>query len=683
MSTDPSPQLREQIENTIRFLAVDAVNRANSGHPGAPMGLARPAFELWNTHLRFDPSDPQWPLRDRFILSNGHGSMLIYSLLHLFGYDLSLEDIIGFRTLGSKTPGHPEYGDTPGIEVTTGPLGQGFGHSVGMALAARMARSQFGNAAGGDGAGPGHHYVYGIAGDGDLMEGISSEAASLAGHLRLGNLIYLYDDNQITIDGPTSISFSENVPQRFESQGWHVTSIDGEDVDGLNAALEASRNEVDRPSLIATRTVIGRGSPNRAGTSKAHGAALGAEETALSKEAVGWPADKEFYVPDEVRAYMQERIAEKKRGRSALDSDLAAWRQQQPERAKAWDVARSGQVPAGFGDLLSEGMQGADAATRSHSSKVLGRITQAMPNVVGGSADLAGSDAPPFLKERGRVGPGAEAGEDFYAGGNIHFGVREHAMGAVTNGIALDGTFRPYSGTFLIFSDYMRPAIRLAALMKQKSIFVFTHDSIFLGEDGPTHQPIEQLDSLRAIPGLSVFRPADGVETAASYAWILEQAKGPAMLALTRQKLPGLERPADFSLKEVWKGAYAVKQPDGGAKPAVVMLATGSEVSLACDAADKLAAAGVAARVVSVPCLELFLQQSAEYQESLVPNDDTALVAVEVGVGESFRRLVGRNGLVYGIDRFGASAPATDLAEHFGFTPDALAARVREHVESN
>ena len=534
MSTDPSPQLREQIENTIRFLAVDAVNRANSGHPGAPMGLARPAFELWNNHLRFDPSDAKWALRDRFILSNGHGSMLIYSLLHLFGFDLSLEDLMDFRVLGSKTPGHPEYGDTPGVEVTTGPLGQGFGHSVGMALAGRMTRAQFGNLVGATPAGPGHHFVYGIVGDGDLMEGISAEAASLAGHLGLGNLIFLYDDNQITIDGPTRISFSENVPQRFESQGWHVESIDGEDVPALGAALARARGEIDRPSLICMRTVIGRGSPKVAGTSKAHGAPLGAEETEVAKQAAGWPTDRDFYVPDEVRAYLRERIAAKQQQRSELDADLDAWRAASPDRARAWDAARSGQVPANLAETLADGMQGAEAATRSHSAKVLGRITEAMPFVIGGSADLAGSDAPPFLKARGRIGPGAEDGVDRFAGGNIHFGVREHAMGAVTNGIALDGTFRPYSGTFLIFSDYMRPAIRLAALMKQKSIFVFTHDSIFLGEDGPTHQPIEQLDSLRAIPGLTVFRPADGVETAASYAWILEQAEGPTMLSLTR-----------------------------------------------------------------------------------------------------------------------------------------------------
>ena len=471
----PTPQLREQIEHTIRFLSADAVQRANSGHPGAPMGLARPAFQLWDRHLRFDPGDPDWPLRDRFILSNGHASMLIYSLLHLFGYDLSLDDIVAFRKLHAKTAGHPEYGEAPGVEVTTGPLGQGFAHGVGMALAAKATRARFGA----EGSGPGDHYVYAICGDGDLMEGISSEAGSFAGHLGLGNLIYLYDDNDITIDGPTSISFSEDVAKRFEAQRWHVQSVDGEDVEGLDAAVEAAREESERPSIILMKTVIGRGSEAVAGTSKAHGAPLGVDEIKRSKEAVGWPADAEFHVPDEVRAYFAERQAAKQAERAERDAALEGWRKAAPERANAWDAARAGTLPENLEDLLIEGTGDSDDATRSHGKRTLETLAAHAHFLIGGSADLAGSHAPPILKDQGFVGSDAEG--DPFAGVNVHFGVREHAMGAITNGIALDGTLRPYSGTFLIFSDYMKPAIRLAALMQVPSIFVFTHDSIYLG----------------------------------------------------------------------------------------------------------------------------------------------------------------------------------------------------------
>ena len=667
-------ELRERIENTIRFLAVDAVERASSGHPGAPMGLARPAFELWDQHLRFDPADPKWPLRDRFVLSNGHASMLLYGLLHLFGYALSLEEIVRFRALGSRTPGHPEYGDTPGVELTTGPLGQGFGHGVGMALAGRMARARYGV----DGEGPGHHTVYGIVSDGDLMEGLSAEAGSLAGHLGLGNLIYLYDDNEITIDGPTSLSFSEDVAKRFEAQRWHVESVDGEDHLGLRRALARARAETERPSLVITRTTIGLGSPNKAGKSKAHGEKLGADEVRLAKQACGWPLEPEFLVPDDVRAYLAQRIAAKTAARSECDARLARWREAHPQRADAWDAARERRLPDDLGARLSEGLESKAAATRKHGATVLERLVELAPWFVGGSADLAGSAAPPILAKRGRIGPAAEDGEDRFAGNNIHFGVREHAMAAVTNGIALDATFRPYCGTFLIFSDYMRPSIRLSALMGVPSIFVFTHDSIFLGEDGPTHQPIEQLDALRAMPGLTVFRPADGLETAMAWTWIAQRARGPALLALTRQTVQPLERKARFAPEDVWRGGYAVQDP--GKKTAVVLLASGSEVRLACDAAEKLGGEGVPARVVSVPCLSLFLEQPAKYRDKLVPDDGTPLVAVEAARGESFRSLVGRRGLIYGIDRFGASAPAADLAEAFGFTPDKLSARVLAHV---
>jgi transketolase len=662
--------LRERVENTIRFLAADAVQRANSGHPGAPMGLARVAFQLWDAHLRFDPSDPAWPLRDRFILSNGHASMLLYALLHLYEYALTLDDVTSFRQLHSKTPGHPEHGHTPGVEVTTGPLGQGFTHGVGMALAARATRARF---AGAD-SGPGNHFVYGIVSDGDLMEGISAEAGSLAGHWRLGNLIYLYDDNQITIDGPTSLCFSEDVRKRFEAQRWHVQEIDGEDLAGLDSALAAARAETDRPSMIITRTVIGRGSAV-AGQSKAHGSPLGPDNVREAKQRVGWP-EQELLVPDDVRAYLAQRAEAKRAERRARDAELAQWRRAQAAAAGAWDAARARRVPDDLDAQLAEGRDGVADATRNHGAVMLDRLEKAMPYLIGGSADLAGSNAPPILKGRGTIGD-SSGGADFYAGTNIHFGVREHAMAAITNGIALDGTLRPYCGTFLIFSDYMRPSLRLAALMGIPSLFVFTHDSIYLGEDGPTHQPIEQLDALRAIPNVHVFRPADGLETAAAYGWIARHLAGPSLLALSRQKLPALRRARELSREEFARGAYAVRDP---ANPQVVLVASGSEVSLACDAAEKLHAENVSARVVSLPCLELFLDQPEAVRNALIPPDGPPVVAIEAARGQSLRGLVGTRGFVYGIDRFGASAPYTDLAEFFGFTPDRVCARVLEQL---
>ncbi len=676
MSPDLDLALRKRIENTIRFLAVDAIEKASSGHPGAPMGLARLALELWDAHLRFDPSDPGWAQRDRFILSNGHASMLLYSLLHLYGFELTLDDIQSFRTLGSKTPGHPEYGDTPGVEMTTGPLGQGFAHGVGMALAGRMTRARFGR----DGSGPGHHFVYGIVSDGDLMEGISAEAGSFAGHLGLGNLIYLYDDNEITIDGPTSVSFSEDVAKRFEASRWHVQSVDGEDWAGVRGALEAARSEADRPSLIIAKTTIGHGSPNRSGKSKAHGEKLGAEELKLTKEAADWPLEPTFLIPQDVRDYVKQRSDAKRAERAAADLELQQWRGANPDLAQAWDAAREHRLPADLAATLCEGLDGVDNPTRKHGAVALDRLARCAPYFVGGSADLAGSAAPPILKDLGVVGSTSAEGGDSFAGVNIHFGIREHAMGAITNGIALDGTLRPYCGTFLIFSDYMRPAIRLAALMRLPSIFVFTHDSIFLGEDGPTHQPIEQLDSLRAIPGLRVFRPADGIETALAWAWIAEHRDGPALLALSRQTLKALDRPATFEPEAVARGAYVVEDPEGSAD--VVLVATGSEVSLAVKAAAQLRGDGIAARVVSLPCLELFLEQGADFRRGVIPDDGTPIVAVEAARGESLWRVLGANGLLYGIDRFGTSAPLADLAREYGFTAEQLAERVRTHVRS-
>lgn len=673
MAIDLSLDLREEIENTLRCLTLDAVQRAGIGHVGAPLGLARPVFELWDRCLRFDPVDPRWPLRDRFVLSNGHASMLLYGLLHLFGYDLPMAEIGRFRQLGSRTPGHPEYGETPGVEMTTGPLGQGFAHGVGMALAGRLTAARYGGVEGG----PGGHFVYGVVSDGDLMEGVSSEASSFAGTHRLGNLVYLFDDNRITIDGPTELTFTEDVAGRFTSHGWHVESVDGEDYEGLAAALSAAREE-ERPSLIVTRTTIGHGSPNFAGQSKAHGGPYGEDENRITKQGLGWPVDSELFVPDRVRAYMAERVEAKKADRQARDVELEAWRVSNSERASAWDAALERKLPPNLGDLLCEGMEGVSSATRKHSATVLDRLWDCVPNMVGGSADLAGSAAPPIISKVGIVGPGAAEGNDPFAGGNVHFGVREHAMAAITNGIALDGTLIPYCGTFMIFSDYMRPSIRLAALMKARSVFVFTHDSIFVGEDGPTHQPVEQLDSLRAVPNFPVFRPADGIETAMAYAWILECADGPAMLALTRQDLPALERASSFDRADVWLGGYVLKDTESA--PDAVLVATGSEVPLSCAAADLLAEQGVRVRVVSLPCLELFRQQSREYQELVVPDDGTPLVAVEAGLGESLRSVVGRKGLLYGMKGFGASAPWKDLADHFGFVPEKLAKAVAAFV---
>ncbi len=673
MTTELTPELRERLTNTLRFLAIDAVEKARSGHPGAPMGLAAAALELWDHHLRFDPQDAHWPLRDRFVLSAGHASMLLYGLLHLYGCGVSRADLQNFRQLGSPTPGHPEFGDTPGVETTTGPLGQGFGTGVGMALAARLARSRFGR----DGEGPGHHYVYGIVSDGDLMEGVSAEAGGLAGHLGLGNLIYLYDDNHITIDGGTELTFTEDVTKRFEAQQWHVQQVEGNDTQALRRALEAARAETERPSLIRLRTTIGYGSPGKAGTSSTHGAPLGADEVRATREALGWPLEPEFLVPDEVRAYLATRIAAKHAAREACDERLAAWRKAHPDLADAWDVHREQRVPGDLAERMAEGWGDTKAATRQHSGAALNRASTLVPYLVGGSADLAASNLS-RLKDADDVGPAAGEGADPFAGANLHFGVREHAMGALTNGISLDGTFLPYAATFLVFSDYMRPAIRLAALMKRKVVYVFTHDSIFLGEDGPTHQPIEHLDALRLIPNLTLFRPADGLETAMAWAWAIERARGPVALCLSRQGLPALRRPDGFQASDVWKGAYAVVEPERA--PDVVLLASGSEVSLSCEAAGKLAADGVEARVVSVPSLELWAAQSDAERRRLIPDDHLPVVAVEAARGEAYRRFLGCRGLVYGIQGFGASAPAADLAQHFGFTPDRLAATVREHL---
>ena len=654
-----SRELTKKCVDTIRMLAADAVQQANSGHPGMPMGAADMAFVLWTRHLRFDPREPRWLGRDRFILSAGHGSMLLYGMLHLSGYDLGVEDLRQFRQLHSRTPGHPEFHFTPGVEVTSGPLGQGFANGVGFALGQAMLSAKLGA-----GNPVEDHFVYTICGDGDLMEGVSAEAASFAGHHRLGRLVYLYDDNGITIDGKTDITFTEDVTRRFESYGWQVQSVDGQDHEGIDRALNAAKEELSRPSLIRVKTVIGNGSPKKAGHSSVHGAALGEEELAATKKNLGWPESPRFLVPDEVRAFWREVQAEKHELRSAWNRKAAAWRAAHPEQAALLDAHVERKVPV---DLRAKLLDGADAAeaTRKLSQATIQKAAALVPALVGGSADLAESNNTDIK------GGGSVAAER-YAGRNVHYGIREHAMGAIANGLAYDGLHVPFSGTFLIFSDYMRPPVRLAALSKLQSIYVWTHDSVFLGEDGPTHQPIEQLTSLRAIPNLHVVRPADGLETAAAWAHALERREGPTALVLTRQKLPKLAR-ASSDPEQLFRGGYVVQDaPDAK----VTVVATGSEVATAQGALALLAAKGIQARLVSMPCLECFEAQPASYRDAVVPPGHRVAV-VEAARGLEWWRLAGKDGLVLGIDRFGESAPEKALAAEFGFTP----AQVAEKIE--
>ena len=654
-----SRELTKKCVDTIRMLAADAVQQANSGHPGMPMGAADMAFVLWTRHLRFDPKEPRWLGRDRFILSAGHGSMLLYGMLHLSGYDLGVEDLRQFRQLHSRTPGHPEFHFTPGVEVTSGPLGQGFANGVGFALGQAMLSAKLGASNPVE-----DHFVYAICGDGDLMEGVSAEAASFAGHHRLGRLVYLYDDNGITIDGKTDITFTEDVTRRFESYGWQVQSVDGQDHEGIDRALNAAKEELSRPSLIRVKTVIGNGSPKKAGHSSVHGAALGEEELAATKKNLGWPESPRFLVPDEVRAFWREVQAEKHELRSAWNRKAAAWRAAHPEQAALLDAHVERKVPV---DLRAKLLDGADAAeaTRKLSQATIQKAAALVPALVGGSADLAESNNTDIK------GGGSVAAER-YAGRNVHYGIREHAMGAIANGLAYDGLHVPFSGTFLIFSDYMRPPVRLAALSKLQSIYVWTHDSVFLGEDGPTHQPIEQLTSLRAIPNLHVVRPADGLETAAAWAHALERREGPTALVLTRQKLPKVAR-ASSDPEQLFRGGYVVQDaPDAK----VTVVATGSEVATAQGALALLAAKGIQARLVSMPCLECFEAQPASYRDAVVPPGHRVAV-VEAARGLEWWRLAGKDGLVLGIDRFGESAPEKALAAEFGFTP----AQVAEKIE--
>ncbi len=649
--------------NTIRALAMDAVEQANSGHPGMPMGAAPMAYVLWTRHLRHNPRNPAWPGRDRFVLSAGHGSMLLYSLLHLTGYDLPLDELKRFRQWGSKTPGHPEHGHTPGVETTTGPLGQGFGNAVGMAMAETILAARFNR----DGHTPVDYRVYVIASDGDMMEGVASEAASLAGHLGLGRLIVLYDDNHISIEGATSLAFSEDVPTRFEAYGWHTQRVaDGNDLTALDRAIEAAKAD-PRPSLIAVRTHIGFGSPNKQDTAEAHGAPLGKGEVALTKRALGWPEEPAFFIPDAALARFREAVP-------AGEALEAQWRERfdayagaHPALAAEWARTMRGDLPAGWTEALPvfSPRDGA-MATREASGKVLNAVAPRLPELIGGSADLAPSTNT-LVKGGGDYAAGRHGGR------NLHFGVREHAMGAIANGLALTGGIIPYTGTFLIFSDYMRPPIRLACLMAQRVVYVFTHDSIGLGEDGPTHQPVEQLMALRAIPRLVVVRPADAVETVGAWRAALERREGPTAIALTRQKLPVQ---AGSSVEGTLRGGYVLADADGG-EPQVILIGTGSEVDLAVKARTDLAKDGIRARVVSLPSFELFDAQPESYRRSVLPPDVTARVAVEAGVTFGWERYVGPKGAAVGIDRFGASAPYQAIYEHVGLTPAAVAARAR------
>jgi transketolase len=679
-SNEPAVGKKDRIEehcvNTIRFLAVDAVEQAHSGHPGTPMGMADMAFVLWTEFLRHDPLDPHWKNRDRFILSAGHASMLIYSLLHLTGYpDMTLDELRNFRQWGSRTAGHPEYGHASGIETTTGPLGQGFAHGVGMALAQKMLAARFNGA---DVFKPVDHYIYAICSDGDLMEGISYEAASVAGHLGLGNLIYLYDDNNISIEGETRLAFSEDVKKRFDAAGWHVQSVDGHDRNAIRKAIKKAQKETDRPSMIVCKTVIGWGSPKFHGTARAHGEPLGADEVKATKAALGWPAEPTFLVTDDVRDEFERRTKKLSRERKKWEKELDAWRQRNPELAEQWDVYWSHRLPEGYETSLIEAAKSDKAiATRALSGQVIQRLAAIAPFVVGGSADLAPSTNT-LVKDAGSIerAKGSEKklpADDVFAGRNLHFGIREHAMGAIVNGLTLYGSWRAYGATFLIFSDYMRPAVRLAALMNIPSIFIYTHDSVFLGEDGPTHQPVEQLASLRLIPNLTLFRPASGPEVAMAWAWAVGEAKGPTLIVLTRQKLEALPHGTGFEPKDVWRGAYVL---DGFTEGDITLVATGSEVPLAVKTAELLRGEGVQARVVSAPSLDLFDAQPAEYQDRVLGDRDR-LVCIEAGRSDGWYRHAGRKALVIGIDRFGASAPYEVIAEHLGFTPEKVAEQIR------
>jgi len=674
---DDTPELDQLCINTIRTLTLDAVQKAESGHPGLPLGAAPMAYVLWTRFLRHNPKDPKWENRDRFLLSAGHGSMLLYSLLYLTGYDLSLDEIKNFRQWGSKTPGHPESILTPGVEITTGPLGQGFANGVGMAmagahLAARFNKEEFPLL---------DHNIYAIVSDGDLMEGVASETASLAGHLKLGKLIYLYDDNKVTIEGFTDLAFSEDVPKRFEAYGWHTVTVeDGNDLEAIEAAIREAQSVGTKPSLISVKTIIGYGMPT-AGTRKAHSDAPGEEAVRETKRHLGWPEDKQFYVPDEALAHFRQAIKRGERQEQEWKALVEKYLEKYTDLGKTWQETMSGKLPAGWEKHLPDFVDAKPMATRAASGEVINALAPHMPILIGGSADLGVSNNTD-IKGDGDF----EAGS--YQGRIIHFGVREHAMGSTLTGMSLNGGLIPFGGTFLTFSDYMRPAIRLAALSEAQVIYVFTHDSVGLGEDGPTHQPVEHLSALRAIPHLAVIRPADNHEVREAWRIAILRRNAPTALALTRQKVPLIDRSRFASAEGLRRGAYilaeaeAVARPlgrvQGDVTPQLILIATGSEVSLAIEAREKLQEEGIATRVVSMPCWELFEDQSKAYRNEILPPSITARLAVEAGVRQGWDRYVGAKGDVICLDRFGASSPGDVALRNLGFNVD----NIRKHAKT-
>jgi len=667
MLTSQSTELDTLCVNTIRTLSIDAIEGANSGHPGLPLGCAPMAYALWQNHLKHVPSEAGWPDRDRFVLSPGHGSALIYSLLHLYGYGLELEELKNFRQLDSKTPGHPEFGHTVGVEATTGPLGQGSANVVGMAIAERHLAQRFNR--------KGHsvvdHFTYGLVSDGDLMEGISAEAASLAGHLGLGKLICLYDSNDITLDGPAELSYSENVAKRYESYGWHVQTVLKGDTDliGLDAAIQAAKDETGSPSLIIVKTTIGFGSPKKAGSASAHGAPLGKDEVQATKAALGWPLEGEFQVPAEAAENFAKSI---ERSREAMESwceRFAAWSKAFPELAVEWEAAWNGKLPEDWDADLPEFEVGSKLATRVSGGKVLNALAARIPWLIGGDADLSCST------KTGLDGAGDFDGQSG-AGRNIRYGVREHAMGAIANGIAYHGGLRTFTGTFFVFSDYMRPAMRMAAMNGLPVTFVFTHDSVAVGEDGPTHQPVEHLMSLRLIPDLLVLRPCDGPEATSAWRQAMLETERPTVLVLSRQNLPTLDRQHMASAEGLARGAYVLSDPSD-ATPEAIVIASGAEVHQALEAQVQLAAAGIPIRVVSMPSWELFEEQDQAYQDSVLPEAIRARVSIEAGSCLGWERYIGRAGISIGLDRFGASAPGGQVLERFGFHADNVAGSVR------
>lgn len=662
--------IETQAINTLRFLSADGVQKANSGHPGLPMGTAAIAYTIWTKHLRFNPRNPGWINRDRFILSGGHGSMLLYSLLHLTGFDVSMEDLQSFRQLGSKTPGHPEYGVTPGVDATTGPLGQGFSNGVGMAIAEAHLAAEFNR--------PGleiiDHYIFGIVTDGDLMEGVASEAASLAGHLRLGKIIYCYDDNHISIDGSTDLSFTEDRGKRFEAYGWQVLRVaDGNNVAEIDAAIQRAKQD-PRPSLIMCRTHIGFGLPTRQDTSKAHGEPPGDEELNGAKRNLGWPEEPRFYVPEEAARIFEKAGLEGTKQAEAWQKKLVSYEKTFPQEAKEFNRRVKGELPVGWEKALP--VFPADAkgmATRQASGQVINALAGVLPELMGGSADLTPSNNT-WIKESSGFQPENPIGR------YLHFGVREHGMGAVVNGLAYHKGVIPFGATFLVFTDYMRGALRVSALSHLPSIWVMTHDSIGLGEDGPTHQPVEHIASLRAMPGMTLIRPADANETAQAWKAALSHSHGPTVLALTRQAVPTLDRTKYSSADGLQQGAYVLADLGSG-KPEIILMASGSEVNLIVSAGEKLAEEGISCRIVSFPCWEYFAAESVEQQQKVLLPEVKKRIAVEMGVSMGWEKWVGDEGKIIGIETFGASAPYSKLMEKFGFTVQHVVDTVHEYLK--